>query len=120
MLKWITGCLEENSGRGGTWHIQAGGLEAMSYVSDGFMINLGAVMLKLSAPFTSDIVNVQNPEVFKILKVFLIYFIIKLFFLKIYLISNINFVAANFDFKNVCAKLFNDISLSKIYINIKL
>ena len=70
LLKWIEECLKSNSGRAGLWHLQAGGLQAMSYVSDGFMVNLGAVMLQLTTPFTRDITTSQDPTSFKIMKVF--------------------------------------------------
>lgn len=54
LLTWVESCLAANSGRAGLWHVQ-GGLQGVTYVSDGFMINLGAVMLQLAQPFTQDL-----------------------------------------------------------------
>lgn len=48
--------MESNSGRAGLWHVQGGNpLAAAVYVSDGFMVNLGVVMLQLAQPFTQDL-----------------------------------------------------------------
>ncbi|XP_042225392.1 ubiquitin conjugation factor E4 A-like isoform X2 [Homarus americanus] len=56
LLTWIESCLEANSGRAGTWHIQGDmRLQDVLFVPDGFMINLGAVMLQLAQPFTQDL-----------------------------------------------------------------
>ncbi|XP_068207310.1 ubiquitin conjugation factor E4 A [Palaemon carinicauda] len=56
LLTWIEKCLEDNSGRAGLWHVQTGRmLQDITFVSDGFMVNLGAVMLQLAQPFTQDI-----------------------------------------------------------------
>lgn len=56
LLTWVESCLESNSGRAGLWHVQGGNpLAAAVYVSDGFMVNLGVVMLQLAQPFTQDL-----------------------------------------------------------------
>lgn len=56
LLTWVESCLAANSGRAGLWHVQGGGgLQLATFVSDGFMINLGAVMLQLAQPFTQDL-----------------------------------------------------------------
>ncbi|XP_075977885.1 ubiquitination factor E4A [Anticarsia gemmatalis] len=57
LLTWIGRCLKSNVGRGKLWNVQAADLSAASQcVSDGFMLNLGAVLLHLCQPFctTSD------------------------------------------------------------------
>ncbi|KAG0726533.1 Ubiquitin conjugation factor E4 A [Chionoecetes opilio] len=56
LLSWIESCLQANRGRAGLWHLQGaeGGLQTV-YASDGFMVNLGAVMLQLAQPFTQDV-----------------------------------------------------------------
>uniref|UniRef100_A0A0P4VWG4 Ubiquitin conjugation factor E4 A n=1 Tax=Scylla olivacea TaxID=85551 RepID=A0A0P4VWG4_SCYOL len=56
LLSWLESCLQANRGRAGIWHLQGieGGLQSI-YASDGFMINLGAVMLQLAQPFTQDV-----------------------------------------------------------------
>lgn len=56
LLSWVDSCLLANRGRAGLWHLQGaeGGLQSI-YASDGFMINLGAVMLQLAQPFTQDV-----------------------------------------------------------------
>ena len=60
--------MEENSGRAGLWHVQTGGmLQGVSFVSDGFMVNLGAVLLQLAQPFTQDIKSNKFLKVGKIL-----------------------------------------------------
>ncbi|KAG6443812.1 hypothetical protein O3G_MSEX002997 [Manduca sexta] len=53
LLTWIGKCLKTNSGRGKLWNVQAGEISAatLSCVSDGFMLNLGAVLLQLCQPF---------------------------------------------------------------------
>lgn len=56
LLSWVEACLQANRGRAGLWHLQGaeGGIQSI-YASDGFMINLGAVMLQLAQPFTQDV-----------------------------------------------------------------
>ncbi|XP_071536976.1 ubiquitin conjugation factor E4 A [Panulirus ornatus] len=56
LLTWVESCLEANSGRAGMWNVEGiGGLLGATYVCDGFMVNLGAVMLQLAQPFTQDL-----------------------------------------------------------------
>ncbi|CAL4064415.1 unnamed protein product [Meganyctiphanes norvegica] len=62
LLSWVEGCLEANSGRAGLWQVH-GQVQGTMYVCDGFMVNLGAVMLQLAQPFT------QEPKSPKILKI---------------------------------------------------
>ncbi|KAB7507920.1 Ubiquitin conjugation factor E4 A [Armadillidium nasatum] len=65
-LKWIENCLEANSGRAGIWHIQSEEIRNLAYVSDSFMVNLGAVMLKLASPFSSVPDDVKNLKILKV------------------------------------------------------
>ncbi|RVE45348.1 hypothetical protein evm_009977 [Chilo suppressalis] len=53
LLTWIGKCLKTNVARGKLWNVQAGEVSAatLSCVSDGFMLNLGAVLLHLCQPF---------------------------------------------------------------------
>lgn len=62
LLSWVEGCLEANGGRAGLWQVH-GQVQGTMYVCDGFMTNLGAVMLQLAQPFT------QEPKSPKILKI---------------------------------------------------
>lgn len=64
-LVWLGRCLHANADRGKLWSAQAPELNPSTYssVSDGFMINLGNVLLRLCQPFCSD------PKDKKILKV---------------------------------------------------
>ena len=52
-----------NSGRGKMWTNQMGPLLSQGYVSDGFMLNLGGVLLRLCAPFIS---GRRNPKMLKV------------------------------------------------------
>lgn len=53
-------CLETNSGRAGLWLVEgSGGFQGAMFVSDGFMVNLGTVMLQLAKPFTQDLKNAK-------------------------------------------------------------
>ncbi|XP_014246421.1 ubiquitin conjugation factor E4 A [Cimex lectularius] len=55
VLKWIGGCLDANLPRGRLWATTSLGLPgALGYISDGFVINLTSVMLRLSQPFITD------------------------------------------------------------------
>jgi ubiquitin conjugation factor E4 A len=53
-LCWIADCLQANVVRGQLWNDHGWNLEASACVSDGFMLNLGAVLLRLCQPFCSD------------------------------------------------------------------
>ena len=49
-LNWISGCLEANAARGKLWN-RENNVDGGTTVSDGFMMNFGAVMLRLCEPF---------------------------------------------------------------------
>ncbi|KAL4715997.1 hypothetical protein ACJJTC_013297 [Scirpophaga incertulas] len=53
LLTWIGKCLKSNVARGKLWNVQAQEINSatLSCVSDGFMLNLGAVLLHLCQPF---------------------------------------------------------------------
>lgn len=53
-LCWLAGCLYANAGRGKLWNSHGLNLGASSCVSDGFMLNLSGVLLRLCQPFCSD------------------------------------------------------------------
>ncbi|TRY61772.1 hypothetical protein TCAL_12264 [Tigriopus californicus] len=63
LLEWIGNCLKANVGRGKLWTSAVGGLLGNDYVSDGFALNLGGVLLRLCEPFVS---GVKNPRILKI------------------------------------------------------
>lgn len=52
-LQWIGNCLHANASRGKIWnsHVHEVSQGAAQTVSDGFMLNLGNVLLKLCEPF---------------------------------------------------------------------
>ncbi|KAK3863322.1 hypothetical protein Pcinc_030892 [Petrolisthes cinctipes] len=57
LLEWIEGCLDTNRLRTSLVVLQggqAGELARLGMVSDGFMVNLGAVMLPITQPFTQN------------------------------------------------------------------
>lgn len=57
LLEWLEGCLDANRLRASVMVLQggeAGELARMSMVSDGFMVNLGDIMLLLAHPITQD------------------------------------------------------------------
>jgi len=53
-LCWLADCIHANVGRGKLWNSHGLNLGASACVSDGFMLNLGAVLLRLCQPFCSD------------------------------------------------------------------
>lgn len=65
LLTWIGKCLKSNVARGKLWNVQAGEISAatLSCVSDGFMLNLGAVLLQLCQPFC---LSPDDPKALKI------------------------------------------------------
>ncbi|CAH0585693.1 unnamed protein product [Chrysodeixis includens] len=65
LLSWMGKCLKSNVGRGKLWNVQHGEVSAatLSTVSDGFMLNLGAVLLQLCQPFCS---TADDPKSLKI------------------------------------------------------
>lgn len=52
VLTWIGDCLHRNSGRAKLWHSHMNGGFTVGHVSDGFMLNLGSVLLCLCQPFS--------------------------------------------------------------------
>ena len=54
-LQWIGNCLHLNANRGKIWSTQSDlGFNEVSCVSDGFMLNLGSLLLHLCQPFCSE------------------------------------------------------------------
>ena len=63
-LQWLADCLHKNANRGKLWNSQNNmGITDVTTVSDGFMLNLGNVLLRLCHPFCS------KPNDIKILKI---------------------------------------------------
>lgn len=65
LLTWTGKCLSANVARGKLWSVQAGEISAatLNCVSDGFMLNLGAVLLQLCMPFCA---SPDDPKLLKI------------------------------------------------------
>lgn len=59
-LSWLGSCLEKNMGRCKLWNVE---LSISEFISDGFALNLSAVLLRLCQPFIS---NTDNPKLLKI------------------------------------------------------
>jgi len=59
-LSWLGSCLEKNMGRCKLWNIE---MSMLGFISDGFALNLSAVLLRLCQPFIS---NTDNPKILKI------------------------------------------------------
>ncbi|XP_025409888.1 ubiquitin conjugation factor E4 A isoform X2 [Sipha flava] len=59
-LSWLGSCLEKNAGRCKLWNNE---MSMLGFISDGFAINLSAVLLRLCQPFIS---NTDNPKLLKI------------------------------------------------------
>jgi ubiquitin conjugation factor E4 A len=53
-LCWIADCLHANADRGKLWNAHGLSTGALTCVSDGFMLNLGGVLLRLCQPFCLD------------------------------------------------------------------
>lgn len=62
-LSWLADCLQANADRGKLWNDHDLNLGASPCVSDGFMLNLGAVLLQLCQPFCS---NTADPKLLRI------------------------------------------------------
>ncbi|KAK3908442.1 Ubiquitin conjugation factor E4 A [Frankliniella fusca] len=65
LLSWIGKCLFANSSRGrlsNSHEMESLAFAAPSTVSDGFMINLGGVLLRLCKPFTSKLVKLLKVD----------------------------------------------------------
>lgn len=53
-LCWLADCLHANVGRGKLWNSHGLNIGSSSCVSDGFMLNLSGILLRLCQPFCSD------------------------------------------------------------------
>lgn len=53
-LCWLADCLHANAGRGKLWNSHGLNVGVLGCVSDGFMLNLGCVLLRLCQPFCAD------------------------------------------------------------------
>lgn len=53
-LMWLGDLLHANKGRGKMWTTQMGAHLAAGYVSDGFMLNLGAILLRFCGPLSKQ------------------------------------------------------------------
>lgn len=54
-LQWIGNCIHANANRGKMWNTQNDmTLNELNCVSDGFMLNLGNVLLHLCQPFCGE------------------------------------------------------------------
>lgn len=64
-LGWLGSCLKANSDKGKLWNSQAPELNPLiyTYASDGFMINISNVLLRLCHPFCS---NVEDKKILKV------------------------------------------------------
>ncbi|XP_067010286.2 ubiquitin conjugation factor E4 A [Anabrus simplex] len=62
-LNWLAGCLQSNTSRGKLWSAHAFHIGSTTCVSDGFMINLSAILLHLCHPFSA------NPNDVKLLRI---------------------------------------------------
>jgi len=54
ILCWVADCLHANVGRGKLWNSHVLNVGVLECVSDGFMLNLGCVLLLLCQPFCAD------------------------------------------------------------------
>lgn len=62
-LKWISQCLKANAGRGKLWNSQVFNPAFINSVSDGFMINLANITLRLCQPFCN---NLKDAKILKV------------------------------------------------------
>ncbi|KAF0298144.1 Ubiquitin conjugation factor E4 A [Amphibalanus amphitrite] len=62
LLRWIAACLRANAGRAKIWHTDMDG-SGGHMAPDGFMLNLGSVLLRLSLPFVRDLDSPKLLEV---------------------------------------------------------
>lgn len=63
ILKWIAQCLKANAGRGKLWNQQVFNPAFINSVSDGFMINLSNIILRLCQPFCN---NLRDLKILKV------------------------------------------------------
>ena len=54
VLLWLSHCLADNQGRGKMWTNQMGSLLAAGLAGDGFMLNLGSILLRLCGPMVES------------------------------------------------------------------
>ena len=62
VLYWLGNCISANQARGKMWTNQMGPLLAAGLASDGFMLNLGSVLLRLAAPLTETVTKMEKVE----------------------------------------------------------
>jgi len=62
VLLWLGNCISANQARGKMWTNQMGPLLAAGLASDGFMLNLGSVLLRLTAPLTESVLKMEKVE----------------------------------------------------------
>lgn len=58
-LQWLGHCLHSNAARGKIWNSHAFHIGSPTCVSDGFMLNLSSVLLRLCLPFCGDLNDVK-------------------------------------------------------------
>jgi len=63
-LQWLSNCLYANANRGKLWnsHMEMGLLGVLC-VSDGFMLNVGNVLLRLCQPFCIKLNDAKVPKI---------------------------------------------------------
>lgn len=63
-LQWIGNCLHANANRGKLWNLQTDmGFGAVLCVPDGFMLNLGNILLRLCQPFCIKLDDNKVPNI---------------------------------------------------------
>ncbi|XP_011696774.1 PREDICTED: ubiquitin conjugation factor E4 A [Wasmannia auropunctata] len=63
-LQWLGNCLHANANRGKLWNSQMDmGLLGVLCVSDGFMLNVGNVLLRLCQPFCAKLNDAKVPKI---------------------------------------------------------
>lgn len=63
-LRWLGNCLHANANRGKLWNSQMEmGLLGVLCVSDGFMLNVGNVLLRLCQPFCAKLNDAKVPKI---------------------------------------------------------
>lgn len=63
-LQWLGNCLHANTNRGKLWNSHTGmGFGAILCASDGFMLNIGNVLLRLCQPFCVKLNDDKVPKI---------------------------------------------------------
>lgn len=63
-LRWLSSCLHANANRGKLWNSHMDmGLLGVLCVSDGFMLNVGNVLLRLCQPFCVKLDDTKVPKI---------------------------------------------------------